>query len=1598
MDQPRTIRIRLASENNLRNLSLDIPHQQLIAITGLSGSGKSSLAHDTIAQEGQRRFFETFPAFSRQFLGKISRPRVEAIEGLSPVISLAQSSATPGPRSTVGTLSDIHDHLRLLFARLAQSPAPLSRSAFSYNKVQGACPTCKGLGQEEIISPDKVIADPAKTLREGALAPTLPTGYIMYSQVTIDVLDTLCRAHGFTVDQAWQDLAPDQQAVILRGSDLIKVPFGKHSLESRLKWTGITPKPREEGHYKGILTIMEDILRRDRNKNILRYAESRACTACGGSRLNEGARQATLKGKNIVDLSRMDLGMLKTWLEETDWTATEVPIAGPICAEMNAQISLLQKLGLGHLHSERAAQTLSPGEIQRIRLVNQVASQMAKVLYIFDEPAIGMHPQDKQEVIAILRRLVQNGNTVLLVEHDLDSIRQADWIVDIGPGAGDQGGALLFNGPLAAFLDRPELADTSATYRSLKTQTRTKFKPTAAPEAAAYASFTGCKLHNLQDLGIRIQRGALNVVTGVAGAGKSSLVHGEVKRRVQQQIESDIPKDFDKIITISQKPIGRTPRSNPATYTGLADHIRDLFAQQPLSKELGYAKSRFSFNTKGGRCEECQGAGRIPIGMHLMGSVHIVCSACDGQRFNPDTFRVKYQGKNISEVLQLRVREAIPFFEGQETILQQLQTLQSVGLGYLSLGQPSTTLSGGEAQRIKLATELQRTDTGSTLYLLDQPTTGLHPEDVAVLLRALDRLAQRGNTLICIDNDQQVIRYADWLLDLGPGSGREGGQLVYEGIPAGILKHPTSLTGKYLEAPQPTTVHKKTGSSAAASIGLRGVSTWGLKDVDVDIPHEKLTVISGVSGSGKSSLAFGTLVAEAQNRFMENLSAYMRSILKQGNAASLVSASGIGPVIAIGRKYAIRSPRSTLGTLTGLHDLLRLLYSRTAQIQGLQLSARHFSFNHESGACPVCEGLGFRKVCSPAKLISAPHLPVFQGALLQNKAGKYYGDPHGQHAAILREVARQQDIDLAQAWEEIGESARDILLYGTGDKAYEVLWEFKNKTRSGSQALTAPWLGFCNYITGEYHRKLHNKDISYLEALMVEMPCESCRGKRIRPESLAVQWRGMDIGQFSAQPISQLLQMFEKMGAAEGLATPQIALESELRGPLLDLLGVMRDLGLAYLSPDRSSRSLSGGEGQRASLARALSAKLYGVTYVLDEPSIGLHPQDTQALLGVLRRLIRLGNTLVVVEHDLGIIRQADHIIEMGPGAGNKGGQVIFQGKLPELLENTQSPTAKYLKVPPVPPAPPKPGLQAAFGLKGCRKNNLQGMDADFAAGAIIAVTGLSGSGKSTLVSEVLLPSLREGRPVHCAATYGLDRFDKVHYASQELLSARGNSTVATFSGIMEGLRAYFAGSREAKALGLKKSAFSYQHKDGQCPECKGAGQLRTALDFLGDVWVPCEGCGGARYRAEVLACKLGGRNIAEALDLEVSEALTAFAQQKKVSGTLATLVDVGLGHLRLAQSCKTLSGGEAQRLKLSLQLLEKGKGESIYLFDEPSAGLHAQDVGQLLHLFTNLARQGHTVLYIEHHPAMIAAAEQVMELGPGAGAEGGRLVRNGLN
>jgi len=1592
----RKITIENAYENNLKNISLGIPHYQLITVTGVSGSGKTSLVYDVLCAEGKRLFFENFIG-GRMVSAKISRPKASLVEGMFPVMVIDQGSIVRSPRSTVGTLTELYDFLRLLFARLGKScihDLHPYRSLFSFNLPDGYCPVCKGLGVQDHIDPELLIADPSKTIREGAFVLTTPNNYIVYSQVTMDVLDQVCRSEGFNVDIPWQDLTDEQKNVVLNGSEKIKVLFGKHPLESRLRWTGITAKPREEDYYKGILPVMEEILRRERNPNIMRFTRSQVCTQCNGKRLNEQALSVKLWGENIAFYSEMNIKKLHYFFSELNIQGAESFIVQPIREEILKRTALLIKLGAGHLSLDRESLTLSSGEAQRIRLANQASTGLRNVLYILDEPSAGLHPSEHRNLLEVMRSLVSTGNTVILVDHDEQSIREADWIIDIGPGAGENGGKIIFNGPAETFFKMPQ--PESITKKYLIEKKEFLAKPSGNKDNKFFIA-THADKNNLRNISPHFLINAFNVITGVSGSGKTSLVNFFIENTIKQKTGNT--EIFRKIIYIDSSPIGRTPKSNPATYTGLSDHVRDLLASLPESRQRGYKKGQFSFVVKGGRCESCGGAGVQQIGMHFLGNIEVVCDVCEGKRFTNETLEITYKGLNIFNILELTVDEAHRFFEGHKKITAITEILSELGLGYLKLGQPSTTLSGGEAQRVKLGNELSRSANNQTLYILDEPTTGLHMADIEILLKALKKLVAKGHTLLCIEHDPSFILQSDWMVDLGPGSADEGGNIVAEGFVSEMVNHTGSITSAELRKflLRDASVRRTgnlpcTKETIEAPITLYGIETNNLKNIEVSFPVDAITAVTGISGSGKSSLVYGTLYAESQRRFLEGMSSYIRQFHVKTGTPVLQGSHGLVPAISIQKKNPVKNPRSIVATFTGLYDLYRLMFSRLAKSGNK--NTRHlstaFSFNNEEGACPGCNGLGSLTVCDENKLVTHPEKPLIAGALDGTKTGRFYGEPYGQYVAALLTVGKKYGIDFSVPYRNLEYKAREIAMQGCGEEIFEVSWKYKRGAHEGIHHLKTKWPGFLKLVETEYYRKHADARGDVILDLMKSMECDNCHGFRLKPEMLQYTIKELHIGQVTAFTAEDAVKWF----SGDFMQTFGSDLEQQagraFQAIIQERLDALLKAGLGYISTDRIVGTLSGGEFQRLQLAGLIKAPLSGVAYILDEPSFGLHPKDTKRISDLIVNLYQHGNSVIMVDHSPLLLEKSHHTIELGPGAGSDGGQIIYSGSTKEyaqtIIKKTQPVTTKI-----------NPGK--GLNITKAHANNLKNIDLEIPSGIMTVITGVSGSGKTSLMDMVISESYASGKAVFCEQISGFENFSDLIYIEQPTLGKGANTTTGEKLGISEIIARIYAGSTESKNRSYKPAHFISGSREGRCTTCEGTGINTVSMDFFNDVTSSCERCGGSGFNDKVLEILIDGKTISDALQIPFNE-LPAFfdkhlqGKQDSVIKSIPELIEkTGLGHLTSGRSLKTLSTGELQRLKLVSGLATKRGNKALILLDEPTGGLHPKDIIKLLYLFKDLIEQGNTLVCVTHEPFLIAAASKTLELGPGGGTQGGRIV-----
>ena len=1924
MSDNQSIRVSGAREHNLRGVNLVLPRNQFVVFTGVSGSGKSSLAFDTLFAEGQRRYIESLSSYARQFLGQMQKPDVDFISGLSPTISIQQKAAGRNPRSTVGTITEIYDYLRVLFARVSEAwcpqcgkkveaqsreqiiarilaiphgtrlliLAPLIRAQkgeykdlfedllrqgyvrarvdgvvhnlnetlnldrkikhtievvidrlkvepdaqsrvgetveqalhlgkgnlivamvseaagspvtqellfsslhacvscgasldppspqmFGFNSPQGMCLDCDGLGIRYTFDPDLLIPDTSLSFRQGAIP--LVGKFVGMGRWRKHIFEGLAKTLAFDIGLPWRDLPTEHQRLLLHGSGTRHIAFewkmrGGNIWKHGGVWEGVVPQ---------LMASFKKTASGPRKAQLDKYMRVLKCASCLGQRLNPQARAARVAGKTLWELCSLPVGDLAQWFDPVQgplgksFSPTQAIIATEVLKEIRGRIGFLLNLGLEYLTLARSAPTLSGGEAQRIRLAGQIGCGLVGVLYILDEPSIGLHPADNDRLLKSLKKLRDLGNTVLVVEHDEDTMRAADYLVDFGPGPGVRGGEVVATGNWQDLAKNPR--SLTGKYLSRELEITRPGKPREG--AGAEIRVLGARQNNLRNLEVGFPLGRFICVTGPSGSGKSSLLNeilrkGLVRLLRQGNQEESSPAEagdleagpdslgdfdaikgseaIDKVIDIDQTPIGRTPRSNPATYIKVFDEIRQLMGEMPESKVRGYAAGRFSFNLAGGRCEACEGNGSNRLEMDFLADVWVSCPVCEGKRFNRETLQVRYKGKNIQEILEMDIQEALEHFKNHPKIRAMIQSLHDVGLDYMKLGQPAPTLSGGEAQRIKLARELCKRSTGRTLYLLDEPTTGLHFDDIKKLLNVLHGFVDAGNTVIVIEHNLDVIKTADWVIDLGPEGGVKGGALIFEGPVEKLLRHKKSKTGLALAAH--LRLGKNPGGGASAmepatapsmeglkAIRVEGACQHNLRNLTVSIPRDQMTVCSGPSGSGKSSFSLDTVYAEGQRRYIESLSAYARQFLGKMQKPKVEHVSGLSPAIAIEQKSASKSPRSTVGTVTEIHDYLRVLYCRLgvphcpdcgipvgtqttdeiiakitsfpegtklyllAQVErqgqesydevfeeikragfirvridgkihlvenlpsmdhrrkhrvevvidrlvirpgqrsrisdsvetGLnlgkgmisaalveeavpeeawkveafslhfscgqcgrgfeQLNPHHFSFNSPLGWCPVCEGLGRQQGANPALLVRDKEMSLMQGALTA-------WPPMTEDPSFLpfaRAIAKRGGFSLENPMRDLSREQQKILFHGMGEEWLEAVMEKGNSILFQYKGVF-PALDEASRASAHYRQKL--------ESWVGDVSCGACQGSRLREDASAFRLSfgarapSLTLGKLQSLPLGESCRMFSEFK----LDAREKKIAGELVREILGRIQLLVDIGLEYLTLDRPSPTLSGGESQRIRLASQVGSGLTGVLYVLDEPTIGLHPRDNARLLAALKKLRNLGNTLILVEHDREVISSADHLLDFGPGAGDQGGRITGEGPPALVMKNPNSLTGQYLSGKKFVPIPLdrrlRPGAKGLFHCKGglvvlgARQNNLQNLQVTFPLGALVGVSGMSGSGKSSLVNEVLYQTLarRLNRARFPASAHddilGLEQIDKVINVDQDPIGNSPQSNPATYTGLFDHLRELFSRLPDAKVRGYLPRRFSFNKPGGRCDACEGNGQKRIEMHFLPDVWVECEICKGKRYNPDTLSVCYKGRSIVDVLEMRVSTAREVFAHQPVIRRILQTLEDVGLGYMALGQPAPTLSGGEAQRVKLAAELSRPSTGKTLYLLDEPTTGLHFDDVRKLLEVLHRLVELGNTVIVVEHNLDVLKNADWIIDLGPEAGNRGGLVVAQG--
>lgn len=1811
----KNIKIFGAKQNNLKNLNVEFETGKISVVTGVSGSGKSSLVFDTLYAEGQRRYVETFSPYARQFLDRMDRPQVDRIEGVPPAIAIDQTNPVRTSRSTVGTMTEINDHLKLLFSREAhlfcrecgreiQADTPQSAweivvdlaklhndprlyftfsikvpsgmdldeikqslaaqgftklyheeisntqqlevvadrfraskaekargiealetcfkfgkgcvtvyaqteteekawrftdqlacpdcnihysrptdATFSFNSPLGACETCRGFGRVIGVDYDLVIPDQSLSLNDGAIKP-------WNTKTNEDCLKDLkkyAKRDGIRLDVPYRDLTEEEKHWVINGEPGWK---GKWTQQ----WYGVKHffEWLETKAYKMHVRVL-----------LSRYRNYQECPDCHGARLKPeallwrvGSKNATdlalkglpfqrhrpvgakwsdeqlaaMPGLNLYDLMRLPLSRLLTFFEALKAEGKMDEAGSLVTEEILSHLRYLVDVGVGYLTLERQSRTLSGGEVQRVNLTTALGTSLVNTLFVLDEPSIGLHPRDMDRINRVMTRLRDSGNTLVVVEHDPQVMLAADTIFDMGPGPGEKGGQVIFKG-------RPNdliKADTlTGRYLSGRQRINAMHEKRALDSNKAI-TLSGVTAHNLKNIDVHFPLGGLNVVTGVSGSGKSTLIQNVLVPALMKAKgePTEAPGAFesltghehiDSVQFVDQSPIGKTTRSNPASYVGAFDAIRTIFAQTDAAKAREYKPGTFSFNSGDGRCPVCGGNGFEHIEMQFLSDVYLRCSACNGTRYRPEILEitVKRHDKelNIAQVLDLSVSEACEFFSEDKSVLARLEPLRKVGLDYLKLGQPVPTLSGGEAQRLKIAGFLAEKNSQAKkndLFIFDEPTTGLHFDDIEKLMQSLQELIDRGNTAIIIEHNLDVINCADWIVDLGPEGGEDGGNVVVEGTLDCLLNHPTSYTGKALKAYRETLSQKVfspyfTSDAPNVSpsivtvpdaIQIRGAKEHNLKNISVDIPHGKFTVMTGASGSGKSTLVFDIVFKEGQRRYLESLNAYARSIVQPASKPDVDSITGIAPTVAIEQRTSRGGRKSTVATMTELYHFLRLLYVKLGHQYcpdcDVEVVPKSFETifseiltDYKSQTLWVLAPLvmkrkgiyndlakwankkGYKELRVDGKFVSTENFPKLAR----------YKDHTIELPVVCLEVNPNDEKALKRALQEaitIGKGVISVLDEENSERIFSTHRSCPICARSFpeldprlfSYNSSMGWCPTC-FGTGQliegFDETATGEEHAWVDAQA--KTCPTCHGERLNEVARSVRFAGKNISEIAHLTVSEARSFFDKLklkGRDADIAEDALK-EIRLR------LAFLEEVGLGYLTLDRSAPSLSGGEAQRIRLASQLGSNLQGVCYILDEPTIGLHPRDNRLLLDAMKMLTQKGNTLLVVEHDEDTIREADYVIDVGPGAGVRGGEIIAKGNVTDIMADPNSLTGRYLRQPIAHTFKPKRKVDDEthwLTVNQPHLNNLKADKVQIPLERLTVLTGVSGSGKSSFARGVLLKALGEAlsqkKPYEgelCESMDGVQWIDRVLEVDQTPIGKTPRSCPATYVGFLDTIRKIYAETNEAKARGYNASRFSFNVKGGRCEHCEGQGLRTIEMNFLPDVKVPCEACGGLRYNAETMEVLWKGKSIGETLAMDIDDAVEFFNTQSSVAHALKLMQDVGLGYLSLGQPSPTLSGGEAQRIKLVTELIKARDDvtrrgyrapKTLYILDEPTVGLHMADVEKLIAVLHRLVDAGNTVIVIEHNLDIMAQADWIIDMGPEGGYEGGQVVAQG--
>jgi len=1824
----KNIDIKNAHQNNLKHLDLTLPHGELIVITGVSGSGKSTLAFDTVFAEGQRRYVETFSPYARQFLDRMDKPKVDRIDGIPPAIAIDQTNPVRTSRSTVGTMTELNDHIKLLFARTAELYCGSCGQHVKRDSAQSIAQTCLGakdaantrvmvtftidipanFSADEIESwlarqgytrihrqtktSIEVIQDRLRTTKanQGRLVEAIEAA-LRYGQGALKLYDLddnkkttnkraysvalqcakcnikykepvpshfsfnspmgaceSCRGFGRIMGIDYRLVIPDESKTIKEGAvkvfqtetnkicqrDMereakkqkipLDVPYAKLTKKQQ-KWVIDGDGKSSSKHWYGVAGFFSWLEGRAYKMHVRvmlsKYRSYEQCPECLGARLKHEAlnwrigsladasevlnaqsrfkpagstlsdsKMARLPGLNLVDLMRLPLSKANTFVQKSDKDdadgATEL-----VLGEMRSRLSYLNDVGLGYLTLDRQSRTLSGGEVQRINLTTALGTSLVNTLFVLDEPSIGLHSLDIDRVATILQRLRSAGNTLIVVEHDPQLMLCADRVIDMGPGPGAAGGQVVFNGTPAKLLSSKKslTADYLTGRKVLEFNSERKKARTSGK-----IEISGATGHNLKNVSVSIPLNQLVCVSGPSGSGKSTLIQdtlfnaisalkGQPKELAEpyKAIKGDTL--IDDIILVDQSPIGKSARSNPVSYTGAFEAIRKLFEKVPEAKERGYKASAFSFNS-GMRCPVCSGNGFEHVEMQFLSDVYIRCGECSGSRYRAELLEIKVfaehekQGVSIADVLAMTVDDALNFFKNEAAIIQALQPLTDVGLGYLQLGQPVPTLSGGEAQRLKLAAHLGQASGRSKktnkskvkndakmLFLFDEPTTGLHFSDISKLLVAFEKLIENGHSLVVIEHNLDVISNADWIIDLGPAGGDEGGTVVVKGPPASIMAHKTSATGKALRDYQNANdkmVRSLTQSGVAEAkpkkrtiksknsdfIHVQQAREHNLKNIDVRIPRDAFTVITGMSGSGKSTLAFDIVFNEGQRRYLESLNAYARQFVQPASRPDVDAITGIPPTVAIEQRTSRGGRKSTVATMTEIYHFLRLMFVKLGEqycpdcevpirAQSVAAITAQVIKKHRGKSVQLYAPLivdrkgyytdlakwalnkGFTHLRVDGELQPTdnwPRLDRFKEHSIDLPLGDISCNVKDE-AALTQSI--QRAVDFGSGIVKIGSTVKNETLFSTQRACPSCQSSFPElDPRMFSYNSKHGWCTEC-YGTGEliagFDDEQSGEEKSWRTSEEENDECPACEGQRLKPESLNVFFNDKNIAEFTCLSIVKAMDLFKriKLNEREALIARDSLTELNSR------LSFLNEVGLDYLSLDRAAPTLSGGEAQRIRLAAQLGSNLRGVCYILDEPTIGLHPRDNRMLLETLTKLREKGNTIVVVEHDEETINSAEHIIDIGPGAGVRGGEVVATGTVKQVRKNRASVTGRMLDMPLEHPIyKPRTNPQHILSVKGASLHNLKSINIDIPLNQLVGISGVSGSGKSTLIRSVINDNLRSlnaqkrnrkiGKPTGCKSISGWESISRVLEVDQTPIGKTPRSCPATYIGFWDTIRNLFADTTEARIRGYKASRFSFNVAGGRCAECDGQGMQRIEMNFLPDVKVPCDVCNGARFNTETLSVLYKDKSIGDVLNMNVDDAVEFFAAHDKLHHPLKLLQDVGLGYLTLGQQSPTLSGGEAQRIKLVSELakakpvLEDSSGRAVlktstlYILDEPTVGLHMADVEKLIHVLHRLVEAGNSVFVIEHNLDILAEADWLIDMGPEGGDGGGKVVASG--